>query len=561
MPASPCPQFARRHHPDFDKMATQGWKALEAEASSRQRAWRKERQWALDMGLPGADSLTDRNIPTFARGELPHFAGINTFMKAPYVENVRDVGKYDAAVIGIPFDSGTTYRPGTRFGPQGIRRISALYTPYNYELGVDLREQMTLCDAGDVFTIPANLEKSFDQIIRGVAHVFSSGALPVMLGGDHSIGFPCVRGIAQCTDKRIGIIHFDRHIDIQEKDLDERMHTTPWFWATNLPNVPAVNLVQLGIGGWQVPREGVQVARKRNTNVLTIADIEELGIEKTAEIALELAWKDADAVYISFDVDSIDCGFVPGTGWPEPGGFLPREALKLLGLVARKGFAGSRSSRSRRPMTPPTSPRCSAFASSSTRSARWRPMASSAATDDHQQTRHLLRPAMDGDEHGHSHDDHDHGHASRSWSSHAHAHEHPSRPWRPRTQSRARAPVAQWQTPHSPGTAPGTGGARSRQGRGRLHRRLHRRARSGQLPAPVRIPFEITAADGAKLNLLRVEIDALADVGSLTPHLGGGSFRYDPLPASMVSHRRRLRFVYFDGDKLRPLTFTEVRAP
>ena len=145
--------------------------------------------------------------------------------------------RYDAAVIGIPFDCGTTYRPGTRFGPQGIRRISALYTPYNYELGVDLREQMTLCDAGDVFTIPANLEKSFDQISRGVAHVASSGALPIMLGGDHSIGFPCVRGIAECTSKRIGIIHFDRHIDIQEKDLDERMHTTPWYWATNLPNV------------------------------------------------------------------------------------------------------------------------------------------------------------------------------------------------------------------------------------------------------------------------------------------------------------------------------------
>ena len=238
-------------------MATQGWKALEAEGKLPATAWRKEQQWALDMGLPGADSLTDKTIPTFARGELPHFAGINTFLKAPYVENVRDVGKYDAAVIGIPFDSGTTYRPGTRFGPQGIRRISALYTPYNYELGVDLREQMTLCDAGDVFTIPANLEKSFDQITRGVAHVFSSGALPLMLGGDHSIGFPCVRGIAQCTSKRIGIIHFDRHIDIQEKDLDERMHTTPWYWATNLPNVPATNLVQLGIGGWQVPRAGV----------------------------------------------------------------------------------------------------------------------------------------------------------------------------------------------------------------------------------------------------------------------------------------------------------------
>ena len=150
-----APQRLRRHHPDFNARETQGWKAIEAEDKLSGTGWRREQQWALDMGLPGSDSLTDKMIPTFARGELPHFAGINTFLKAPYVENVRDVAKYDAAVMGIPFDSGTTYRPGTRFGPQGIRRISALYTPYNYELGVDLREQMTLCDVGDVFTIPA----------------------------------------------------------------------------------------------------------------------------------------------------------------------------------------------------------------------------------------------------------------------------------------------------------------------------------------------------------------------------------------------------------------------
>ncbi|ORE95507.1 SpeB, Arginase/agmatinase/formimionoglutamate hydrolase, arginase family protein [Stappia sp. 22II-S9-Z10] len=331
---------ARRHHPDFNAKETRGWKALEKEDALPGTAWAAEQKWALEMGLPGAPSLTDRTIPTFARGELPHFAGINTFLKAPYVENIKDVAKYDAAVLGVPFDSGTTYRPGTRFGPQGIRRISALYTTYNYELGVDLREQMTLCDAGDVFTIPGNLEKSFDQISRGVGHVFASGALPIILGGDHSIGFPCVRGIAENTSKRIGIIHFDRHIDIQEKDLDERMHTTPWYWTTNLPNVPAVNLVQLGIGGWQVPRPGAAEAFRRQTNVLTIEDIEHYGLEKTAEIALELAWKDADAVYISFDVDSLDCGFVPGTGWPEPGGFLPREALKILGLVCAPGICG-----------------------------------------------------------------------------------------------------------------------------------------------------------------------------------------------------------------------------
>jgi agmatinase len=334
------PERSRLHHPDFDRLQARGWKAAVKEGKIPENAWAKERQWALRMGLTGSDSLGDKSIPTFARGELPHYAGINTFLKAPYVEDATLVGNYDAAVIGVPFDGGTTYRPGTRFGPQGVRRISALYTPYNYEMGIDLREEMSLCDVGDVFTIPANIEKTFDQISRAVSHVASSGALPIMIGGDHSIGFPCVRGIAECTSKRIGIVHFDRHIDIQERDLDERMHTTPWFHATNLPNVPAVNLVQIGIGGWQVPREGVKVARERNTTILTMADFEEYGVDKTAEIALEMAWKDADAVYMSFDIDSVDCGFVPGTGWPEPGGFLPREALALVGKVAAEGICG-----------------------------------------------------------------------------------------------------------------------------------------------------------------------------------------------------------------------------
>ncbi|MGQ9368715.1 agmatinase family protein [Azospirillum sp. ST 5-10] len=330
----------RFHHPDFRIMQARGWKAAMAEADIPTARWEEELKRNLENGLSAADSVEDRTIPTFARGELPHFAGINTFLKAPYVENVREVAKYDAAIIGVPFDGGTTYRPGTRFGPQGMRRISALYTPYNYELGVDLREQMTLCDAGDVFVIPANIEKTFDQITRAVSHVVSSGAMPIILGGDHSIGFPTVRGVAQCTSKRIGIIHFDRHADIQEKDLDERMHTTPWFHATNMPNVPATNLVQIGIGGWQVPREAVKNIRDRTTNVLTMRDFEELGVDKTAEIALELAWKDADAVYMSFDIDCVDCGFVPGTGWPEPGGFLPREVLSLVGKIAAEGLCG-----------------------------------------------------------------------------------------------------------------------------------------------------------------------------------------------------------------------------
>lgn len=316
--------------------------AVEAEALIPTTKLDEEIARGLKLGLQGADSIKDKRIPTFSRGELPHFAGINTFMKAPYLEDVRECGKFDVAILGAPFDGGTTYRSGTRFGPQGIRKISALYGPYSFELGVDLRESITMCDLGDIFTIPANIEKTFDQISKGVAHVFASGAFPVVLGGDHSIGYPTVRGVSQHLRKgqKLGIIHFDRHVDTQETDLDERMHTTPWFHATNIPNVPAKNLVQVGIGGWQAPRPGVKVGRERGTTIMTVNDVVEMGVEAAAKRALDVAWDGADAVWLSFDVDCLDAAFVPGTGWPEPGGFLPREVLKFIHLICERPLAG-----------------------------------------------------------------------------------------------------------------------------------------------------------------------------------------------------------------------------
>lgn len=315
-----------------------GMEAANAEARLATEKHQEEIRRSLIFGLEAAPSIQDRTISLFSRGELPHFAGINTFLKVPYLEDVRQVGRHQVAVMGVPLDTGTTYRSGTRFGPQAIRRISALYTPYFYEGGVDLREELDMVDIGDVFVIPANIEKSFDQIARAVSFVKGQGTMPIILGGDHSIGYPCLKGVAEHIDGKIGIIHLDRHVDIQEKDMDERMHTCPWFHATNIPNAPPSNLVQIGIGGWQVPRAGVKVARERGTTIISMDDVEEYGIEKVAEIALEVAWSGgAKAVYLSFDIDSVDCGFVPGTGWPEPGGFLPREALKLLRLVARHG--------------------------------------------------------------------------------------------------------------------------------------------------------------------------------------------------------------------------------
>ncbi|CAN5855215.1 hypothetical protein BH23ACT11_BH23ACT11_29700 [soil metagenome] len=169
---------------------------------------------------------------------------------------MRGIVDYDVAVLGALFDIGTTYRSGSRFGLQAIRRISGLYSTHSYEFGVDLRESLRAVDLGDVLVIPANIEKSFDRITNAVSHVAEAGAFPAIMGGDHSIGYPCVRGIAPHIEDKVGIIQLDRHVDIQEKRMDERMHTTPWFHATNIPIAPPKNLVQCGIGGWDVPITG-----------------------------------------------------------------------------------------------------------------------------------------------------------------------------------------------------------------------------------------------------------------------------------------------------------------
>jgi agmatinase len=324
-----------------DRADRQGRWAQQVEARLPERRHQEEIARGLAYGLEAADSITDRTLPTFARGEIPHFAGERgTFMKCPFLEDVHQVADAEVAIFGAPLDAGTTYRPGTRFGPQGIRRATNLFGTYNFEQGVDLREQLNLVDIGDVCTIPGNLEKSFDQISKAMSHVVSSGVFPVVLGGDHSIGYPTIRGLAPHMDGNVGIIHFDRHVDTQQLDLDERMHTTPWFHATDIKNAPPTNLVQIGIGGWQAPRAGVKVGRGRGTTIMTVDDVERVGLDKIAETALELAWQGASAVYLSFDIDVIDSGFVPGTGWPEPGGLLPREALGLVRRVAEGGISG-----------------------------------------------------------------------------------------------------------------------------------------------------------------------------------------------------------------------------
>jgi agmatinase len=323
----------------MDREQLHGTRMLYREAEIPTERGDERRRRELEWGLPSAESVRDRTIPLFNRGQT-RYSPSGTYLSAPFLRDMRELGGQDVAIVGVPLDCGTTFRSGTRWGPQGMRAVSVLGTGYNYELGIDLTESLEMVDVGDVSIMPANIEKSFDQIDKAVAFLHERAVFPVVLGGDHSIGYPDIRGLAPYVDGNIGIIHFDRHTDMSEYNSDERMHGTPFFHATNIPNAPPSNLVQIGIGGWTGSRSGVRNARERGATSMTITDIERWGLERIAEMALEISWKGAKAVFLSFDIDSIDPAFAPGTGTPEAGGLLPREALRILHIVAREGLAG-----------------------------------------------------------------------------------------------------------------------------------------------------------------------------------------------------------------------------
>jgi agmatinase len=322
-----------------DRERLVGSRMLEREAQLPSTKMKEALQINLEHGLASAASIRDRTIPLFNRTGM-RFHSSGTFSGRPYLQDMRELGGQDVAIVGAPFDGGTTYRPGARFGPQGMRAISALSSGYNFEVGVDLFESLDIVDVGDISVIPANIEKTFDQIDKAIGYIHERAVFPIVLGGDHSIGYPDVRGIAPQIDGNVGIIHFDRHSDLSEYNFDERMHGTPFFHATNIPNAPATNLVQIGIGGWTGSRAGVTVARDRRATVITMTDVERWGIERVCEIALEIAWKNAKAVFLSFDIDCVDPGFAPGTGTPESGGFTPREVFRMLDIVVREGLVG-----------------------------------------------------------------------------------------------------------------------------------------------------------------------------------------------------------------------------
>lgn len=260
----------------------------------------------------------------------PRFAQPATFMRLPHATDLTGV---DVALLGVPFDSGTSYRPGTRLGPREVRTQSSLIRPFNHFQQVAPFERLTVVDAGDVDASPINLELAHQAIESRIGEIVAAGVVPLAVGGDHSISLPALRAVAR-THGPLGLVQFDSHIDTWDGDFGSKLfHGSPFYYAVSERLVDPRRFVQVGIRGPMYGVEDFAFQREHGIALLDIDEVGRLGIDGVlAQIQSVVG---GGPVYVTFDIDAVDPAFAPGTGTPEVGGLTSREALQLL-----RGLAG-----------------------------------------------------------------------------------------------------------------------------------------------------------------------------------------------------------------------------
>ena len=266
---------------------------------------------------------------------LPRFAGVRTFMRLPYVTDLAGV---DAAVYGIPFDTATSFRSGQRFGPEAIRSASALLRPYNPALAVDVVGCLSIVDYGDLPVSPGDTGRTYAQIEEALAPVVAAGALPLALGGDHSITLAELRVLAS-RHGPLALVQLDAHGDTWEEYFGQKFfHGTTFKRAVEEGLLDAASSVQAGMRGSIYGAEDLQVARDLGFTVLTTDDLRDLGPDAYGELVLRTTT--GRQVFVSFDIDVLDPAFAPGTGTPEVGGLSTAEALAYLRALRGITLAG-----------------------------------------------------------------------------------------------------------------------------------------------------------------------------------------------------------------------------
>lgn len=267
---------------------------------------------------------------------VPRYSGVRTFARLPHSQDLRGA---DVAVVGVPFDTATSYRPGARFGPEAIRSGSTLLRPYHPPMQLDVLGSLEIVDFGDLLITPGNAEKTATQIANGLAPILSAGAVPLVLGGDHSIVLGELRAHAAAAGEPLGVVLLDAHADTWDEYYGERyFHGTPFRRAVEEGVIAPERSLFGGMRGPLYATSDLDDARELGFQIVSGDELRAMGPGEYSELVRARVGE--GAAFMSFDIDVVDPAFAPGTGTPEVAGLLPHEALVLLRSLAGIRFRG-----------------------------------------------------------------------------------------------------------------------------------------------------------------------------------------------------------------------------
>lgn len=250
----------------------------------------------------------------------------------------RDLAGIDVALLGIPYDGGTSYRSGARHGPRHVREQSSLIRPWNPVLQVSPFEKLGVADYGDVDVVPISIEDTFAAIEREIDAVTGAGVIPLSVGGDHSITLPILRSLAR-RHGRLGLVHFDAHPDTWDEYFGSKyFHGTTFRRAVEEELIDGRRVVQIGIRGPLYGADDFDFHRQYGLEAIRIESVKEHG---TGWVAERLRRLSGGAVYCSFDIDAVDPAYAPATGTPEVGGLTSYEALTLVRALRELDLVGA----------------------------------------------------------------------------------------------------------------------------------------------------------------------------------------------------------------------------
>ncbi|HEY4725697.1 MAG TPA: agmatinase family protein, partial [Actinomycetota bacterium] len=238
----------------------------------------------------------------------------------------------DVVVLGAPFDGGTSHRPGARFGPSAIRGTDYLAhdgSRPSLALGVDPLRELRVVDAGDVLMLPGEIQAALDRLEEAVHAIADAGAVPVVLGGDHTIALPDVTGVARRHGiGRVSVVHFDAHADTSDTQFGSLLgHGTPMRRLIESGAARGDRFLQLGLRGYWPPPDVLAWMAAQGMRSFEMTEVVRRGLDACLSEAFAIATDDCDGVFLSIDIDVVDPGMAPGTGTPEPGGLTARELL------------------------------------------------------------------------------------------------------------------------------------------------------------------------------------------------------------------------------------------